>query len=146
VIGWSHKRGPTVIAAGDQQSRRDIRPVLAPEEVEVSLEDRPQADTSAEPAIIEQEGRPCDPVCADDALVAVDRQQHAWSFSLRRRHRDDPLSTELLTKKRSSIERADRTVSAPVSPCARSDSLGSMAETSKTAISRPSTPNTGAPE
>jgi hypothetical protein len=52
----SHKRGPTVIAAGDQQSRRDIRPVLAPEEVEVTLEDRPQADARGEPVIIEHEG------------------------------------------------------------------------------------------
>ena len=99
VIGWSHKRGPTVIAAGDQQSRRDIGPVLAPEELDVTLEDRPQADARLEPAIIEQEGRACDPVCADDALAAVNRQQHAWSTSLLRRYRDDPLSTELLTKK-----------------------------------------------
>src|SRR5260221_985135 len=98
VIGWSHKRGPTVIAASDQQSRRDIGPLLAPEELDVTLEDRPQADTRAEPAIIEQEGRACDPGCADDALLAVNRQQHAWSTSLLRRYRDDPLSTELLTK------------------------------------------------
>jgi hypothetical protein len=99
VIGWGHKRGPTVITAGDQQSRRDIGPVLTPEEVDVSLEDRPQADTRSEPAIIEHEGRARDPVCADDALVAVDRQQHACTPSLRRRYPDDPLSTELLTKK-----------------------------------------------
>ena len=117
MIGWSHKRGPTVIAAGDQQSRRDIGPVLAPEEVDVSLEDRPQADTGPQPAIIEHEGRARDPVCADDALVAVNRQQHACSASLRRRYRDDPLSTELLTKKslfyrarRSYCERASQRV------------------------------------
>jgi hypothetical protein len=66
-FGWSHKRGPTVIAAGDQQSGGDIAPVLAPEEVDVSLENRPQAGTRLEPAIIEQEGRARDPVCADDA-------------------------------------------------------------------------------
>src|SRR6266511_4137037 len=34
VIGWSHKRGAAVVAAGDQQSRGDICPVLAPEEVD----------------------------------------------------------------------------------------------------------------
>ena len=99
VIGWSHKRGAAVVAAGDQQSRRDIGPVLAPEEVEVSFEDRPQADTGPQPAIIEQEGRARGPVCANDALVAVNRQQHAWNAALRRRYRDDPLSTELLSKK-----------------------------------------------
>jgi hypothetical protein len=70
-----------------------------PEEVDVSLEDRPQADTRTEPAIIEHEGRARGPVCADNALVAVNRQQHACTPSLWRRYRDDPLSTELLTKK-----------------------------------------------
>src|SRR5438132_10174472 len=116
-FGWSHKRGPTVIAAGDQQSRGDIAPVLAPEEVDVSLENRPQAGTRLEPAIIEHEGRARDPVCADDVLVAVNRQQHAGSASLRRRYRDDPLSTELFTKKslfyrarRSYCERASERV------------------------------------
>src|SRR5262249_5476215 len=99
VLGWGHKRGPAVIAAGDQQSRRDIVPVLMPEEVDVSLKDRPQADTGPEPAIIEHEGRARDPVRAHNALVAVDRQQPACHPSLRRRYRDDPLSTELLTKK-----------------------------------------------
>jgi hypothetical protein len=98
-IGWSHKRGAAVVAAGDQQSRGDIGPVLAPEEVEVSFEDRPQADTGPQPAIIEQEGRARGPVCANDALVAVNRQQHAYGAALRRRYRDDPLSTELLSKK-----------------------------------------------
>src|SRR5712691_7593287 len=99
VMGWSHKRGAAVVAAGDHQSRVDIGPVLAPEQVEVSFEDRPQADTGPQPAIIEQEGRARGPVCANDALVAVNRQQHAYSAALRRRHRDDPLSTELLSKK-----------------------------------------------
>ena len=61
MIGWSDKRGPTVIAAGDQQSRRDIGPVLAPEEVDVSLENRPQAGTGLEPAIIEHKGRAREP-------------------------------------------------------------------------------------
>src|SRR6476469_313110 len=116
-FGWRHKRGATVIAAGEQQSRGGIAPVLAPEEVEISLEDRPQAGTRPEPAIAEHEGRPRDPVCADDALVAVNRQQHAWRASLRRRYRSDPLSTELLTKKslfyrarRSYCERASQRV------------------------------------
>src|SRR6266403_1199701 len=96
---WSHKHGPTVIAAGDQQSRRDIAAVLAPEEVDVSLENRPQAGTGLEPAIIEHEGRARDPVCTDDALASGNRQQHARSASFRRRYRDDPLSTEVLAKK-----------------------------------------------
>jgi hypothetical protein len=99
VIGWSHKRGAAVVAAGDQQSRGDIDPVFAPEQVEVSFEDCPQADTGPKPAIIEQEGCPRSPVCANDALVAVNRQQHAYDAALRRRYRDDPLSTELVSKK-----------------------------------------------
>src|SRR5882724_13415592 len=99
VIGWSHKRGVAVVAAGDQQSRVDIGPVPAPEEVEVSVEDRPQAGPCPQPAIIEQEGLARGPVCANDALVAINRQQHADNAALRRRYRDDPLSTELLSKK-----------------------------------------------
>jgi hypothetical protein len=99
VIGRGRKRGPAVIAAGYQQSRGDIGQVLTPEEVDVSLEDRPQADTLPERAIIKHEGHARDPVCADNALVAVNRQQHAFTPSLWRRYRDDPLSTELRTKK-----------------------------------------------
>src|SRR6267154_1989810 len=99
VIGWGHKRRAAVMAAGDQQSRGDIGPVLAPEEVEVSFEDRPQADTGPQPAIIKQQGRARGPVSANDALVAVNRQQHAYDAALRRRYRDDPLTTELLSKK-----------------------------------------------
>src|SRR5262249_2969973 len=38
-------------------------------------------------------------ICANDALVPVERQQHACDAALRRRYRDDPLSTELLAKK-----------------------------------------------
>src|SRR6267154_2934706 len=49
-------------------------------------------------------------------------------------------------KSRSSIALADLTVRAPVSACAASESSGSIADTSKTAISLPSAPNTGAPE
>jgi hypothetical protein len=66
-----------IIAAGEQQSCGGITTVLAPEEVDVSLENRPQAGTRLEPAIIEYEGGTRDPVCADDALVAINRQQHA---------------------------------------------------------------------
>jgi len=40
------------------------------------------------------------------------------------RYRDDPLSTEMLTKKSFFYRAADRTVSAPVSACARSESFG----------------------
>src|SRR6266404_2472327 len=99
VIGRSHKRGAAVVAAGDHQSRVDIGPILAPEQVEVPFEDRPQADTSPQHVIIEHEGRARSPVCANDALVAVNRQQHAYRAALWRRYRDDPLSTELLSKK-----------------------------------------------
>ena len=45
-----------------------------------------------------------------------------------------------------STERAEFVVRAPVSACARSDRSGSIAETSNTAISLPSTPKMGAPE
>src|SRR5258708_5014758 len=116
-FGWRHKRGPTVIAAGDQQSRGDIAPVLTPEQVDVSFENRPQTGTCREPAIIEDKEGAGDPVRADYALVAVNRQQHARSASFRRRYRDNPLSTELLTKKsffyrarRSYCERASQRV------------------------------------
>jgi hypothetical protein len=70
-----------------------------PENVDASLEDRPQAGTRPESTIIEHKGRAREPVCAHDTLVAVNRQQHTSSASLRRRYRDDPLSTEVLTKK-----------------------------------------------
>jgi hypothetical protein len=49
VIGWSHKHGPTVVAAGNQHPRRDIGSVLAPEKVDVSLENRPQAEYACPP-------------------------------------------------------------------------------------------------
>src|SRR5215510_9477319 len=99
VMGWSHKRGAAVVAAGNHQARTDIAPVLAPKKVGVSFEDRPQADTGPQPAVIGQQGGARDPVCADDALVAVNRQQHARNVAIGRRYRDDPLSTELLSKK-----------------------------------------------
>ena len=61
LLGWSHKRGAAVVAACKQQSFAYIGPVLAPKKVEVSFEDRPQADPGPQPAIIEQEGRPRGP-------------------------------------------------------------------------------------
>ena len=72
AIGWSHKRGAAVVAAGKQQSPAYIGPVLAPKKVEVSFEDCPQADTGLQSAIIEQEGPAGDAVCTDDALVVGD--------------------------------------------------------------------------
>jgi hypothetical protein len=99
AIGWSDKRGPTIIAAGDQQPHGEIDPVPVPKNVDVSLEDRPQAGTCPESTIIEHKGCAREPVCAHDTLAAVNRQQHVLSASLRRRYRDDPLSTEVLTKK-----------------------------------------------
>src|SRR5258708_8848475 len=98
-MGWSYQRRTAVVGAGKQQSGPDIGLFLAPEKIGVSFEDRPQADTGAQPAIVEQEGFAREPVCADDALVAVDGQQHARNVALGRRHRDDPLPTELLSKK-----------------------------------------------
>jgi hypothetical protein len=99
LIGWSHKRPAAVVAASEQQSSIDVGPVFAPKEVKVSLEDRPQAETGPQPAIVQQEGRTRDPVCADDSLVAVNRQQHTQNPTLGWGYGDDPLSTELLSKK-----------------------------------------------
>src|SRR5260370_15022139 len=73
--------------------------VLESEEVEISLEDHPQADTGPQPAIIEKEGRARGRVGGSVGLVDGNRQQHAYDAALRRRYRDDPLSTELLSKK-----------------------------------------------
>src|SRR5262249_1186323 len=56
------------------------------------------ADAGAQRTIIEHERRARGPVCADDALVTVDRQQHPDNAALGRRHRDDPVLTELLSK------------------------------------------------
>ncbi|MHC2280976.1 hypothetical protein ACVME8_007619 [Bradyrhizobium diazoefficiens] len=54
--------------------------------------------------------------------------------------------TLLLNRAQAIASAEDRSVSAPVSACARSESSGSTAETSNTAINRPSTPKIGAPE
>src|SRR5580700_10219397 len=91
LIRWSHKRGAALVATDEQNSRKDVGPFFAPKEVDVSFEDRPQADTGPEPAIIEQEGPARNPVCADDALLGVNRQQHPWNDALGRRYRNDPL-------------------------------------------------------
>jgi hypothetical protein len=77
LLRWSHKRGEAVVAAGEQQSLAYIGPVPAPKKVEVSFENRPQADTRLQPAIIEHEGPARNTVCTDDALIAVNREQHA---------------------------------------------------------------------
>ena len=71
LIGWSHKRGAALVAPDEQHSRKGVGLFFAPEEVDLSFEDRPQADTGPEPAIIEQEGPARNPVCADDALLGV---------------------------------------------------------------------------
>jgi hypothetical protein len=77
LMGRGHEREAAVVAPGKQQSLAYIDPVPAAKKVEVSFEDRPQADIGLQSAIIEQEGPARDPVCTDNALVAVNRQQHA---------------------------------------------------------------------
>src|SRR6476646_1581994 len=99
LIWRSNKCRTAVAAAGNQERRADICSVLAPEEIEISLEEFPQADTGLQPSIIQQEGPARGAVCADNALVAVNGQQHAYELPLRRHYRDDPLSMELLSKK-----------------------------------------------
>ena len=59
----------------------------------------PQVDTGAQHAIIEQERGARGSVGADNALVAVDREQHACGARFRRRRRDDPLAAELFAEK-----------------------------------------------
>jgi hypothetical protein len=70
-----------------------------PEEIEISFEEFPQADTGLQPPIIQQENPARGAVYADDALVAVNGQQHTYGLPLRRHYRDDPFSMELLSKK-----------------------------------------------
>jgi len=58
VIGWRHKCRPALIAAGDQQSRRDVGPVLAPEEVgRLAQKIDHKLVPAWSPRIIEHEGR-----------------------------------------------------------------------------------------
>ncbi len=98
MIGWGHKCGPAVIAAGDQQSRRDIGPVLTPEEVTSRSKIDHKLIPARSPRSSSMRDARGDPVCADNALVAINRQQHACTPSRRRCDCDDPLSKELLTK------------------------------------------------
>jgi hypothetical protein len=93
-----HQGGAALAAARDHQARGDISPILASKEFEIALEHRPQADTGLKTAIIEQEGSARDAVCADDALVAIHRQQNAGRILTRRRDRNDPMMTEMLAK------------------------------------------------
>jgi len=146
ALGRGHQRKPCIVAAGDDELRRNIRGILAPKETGVSFEYAPQADPASEPVIIEQQGGARGPACADDALVVIQGHQHPRGALFWRCHRDDPSLAEALSENRPSMARAEFAVSAPVSACARSDRSGSNAETSNTAIRLPSTPRTGAAE
>ena len=99
LVRWSNKCRTAVTSAGNQERRADICSGFAPEEIEISFEEFPQADTGLQRPIIQQEGPARCTVCADDALVAVNGQQHAYELPLRRHYRDDPLSMKLLSKK-----------------------------------------------
>src|SRR6476646_2890673 len=99
-LTWRGNKCRTAVATtGNQEWRADICSVLAPEEIEISLEEFPQADADLHPSIIQQEGPARGAVCADDALVAVNGQQDTNEMALRRYYRDDPLSMKLLSKK-----------------------------------------------
>src|SRR5271166_5048781 len=71
ALGRGHQRRPCLVAACDDQLRRNIRGIPVAKEGGVSLEYGPQADASSQPVIIEQEGGARGPVCTDDALVAI---------------------------------------------------------------------------
>jgi hypothetical protein len=90
-------------------NRKEIGPALTPEEAVVSLEDRPQAATRPEPSIIEHRGRASHPICAHDALVAVNRQQHTEAPPSGGATATIHSRRNCSRKKRSSIARADRT-------------------------------------
>src|SRR6516164_6888867 len=98
-IRRSNKCRTAVTSAGNQERSANICSVLVPEEIEISFEEFPQADTGLQRPIIQQEGPARGAVCADDALVAVNGQQHPYGLPLPRYHRNDPLSMELLSKK-----------------------------------------------
>src|SRR5262245_36579178 len=99
LIRRSNKCRTAVASSGNQERRADICSVLASEEFEISLKEFPQADTDLKPPIIQQEGPARGTVCADDALVGVNGQQHTYELSLWWHYCDDPLSMELLSKK-----------------------------------------------
>jgi len=80
----------------------------------------------------QQEGGTRGSVGTDDALWLSTASSSPWR-PLPAARRDNPFSRKRsLRKNRSSIARADVTVRAPVSACARSDRSGSIAETSST--------------
>src|SRR6516162_3607318 len=98
-IRRSNKCRTAVTSAGNQERSANICSVLVPEEIEISFEEFPQADTGLQRPIIQQEGPARGAVCAQDALVGIDGQQNAYELPLRGHYGDDPLSMELLSKK-----------------------------------------------
>ena len=99
MIRRSNKCRIAVGTARNLEHRADICSVLAPEEIEISFEEFPQADTGLQPPIFQQEDPARGAVYANDALVAVNGQQDTSGLPLGRHYRDDPLSMELLSKK-----------------------------------------------
>src|SRR5580704_16730927 len=67
---------PGLVAAGNDQPRRRVGRVIAPEQRTVSFEYIPQADPGLQVPIVEQKDRTRGAVRAGDALVAIDGQQH----------------------------------------------------------------------
>src|SRR5438477_5350113 len=94
-----YQRRPSLVAAGDYQSRRKIVDVLAPKKRWVALEQSPQADTVSQPLIVEQKRYTRGSVCPDDPLIGVHGEQHLRLAILERRNRDDPFSTKPLPEK-----------------------------------------------
>src|SRR5262245_27532500 len=84
LIRWSNKCGTAVAAARNHERRADICSVLAPEEIEISFEEFPQADTGLQASIVQQKHPARGAVCANDALVAVKGQQYTYELPLRR--------------------------------------------------------------
>src|SRR5438270_4615145 len=76
-LGWRHQCRQDLIAAYDDKSCRDVARVVPPKERAVSFEEGPEAAPGSEPFIIEQERGSRGSVCAHDALVMVDGQQHS---------------------------------------------------------------------
>src|SRR5215470_2859553 len=98
-VRWRNKCRTAVAAGGNQERRAEIHSVLAPEDVWISLEEFPYGYAGLQSAIIQQESPARGTVCADDALVTINGQQHTCGRPVRRHYRDDPLSMELLSKK-----------------------------------------------
>src|SRR5215469_3612819 len=53
LIWWGNKCRTAVAAAGNQERRAHICSILASEEIEISFEEFPQADTGLKPPIIQ---------------------------------------------------------------------------------------------